>query len=74
MQQFWNGFEKRALDVGRVRGLASKGRHTPPPIPGMRPSPSTPQRIPGHGAVAVSKNLSIKPITQQSRGVPETAT
>jgi len=70
MQQFWNGFEKRALSVGQSIGKFSKGGKTTP-IPGMRTHPSSPSVIPGHGAVSVSKNLNIKSITQHSKGMPE---
>lgn len=66
---FWNGFEKRALSVGQAVGKFSKGGKIP--IPGMRTHPASPATIPGQGAVAVSKNLNIKPITQHSKGMPE---
>jgi len=66
MEQFWNGFEKRAANLGKF----SRGGKTTP-IPGMRQHPSSPSVIPGQGAVSVSKNLNIKSITQHSKGMPE---
>lgn len=75
MEYFWNGFEKRAADlykgISKVVGAGAKGGKVP--IPGMRTHAPSPNIIPGHGAVTVSKKMSIKPITQHSKGMPETA-
>lgn len=74
MEQFWEGFCKRAempaiyKGVSKSVGLGARGGHIP--IPGMRTHPANPTTIPGHGAVSVSKKMSIKPISQQSRGMP----
>jgi len=72
MSHFWQGFEKRASNLltqaKGVVGAGSKGGKIP--IPGMRTHPPHTNIIPGHGAVTVSKNMNIKPITQSSRGVP----
>jgi hypothetical protein len=72
MRQFWSGFEKRANFMGQAVGKFSRGGQIP--IPGMRSHPPSANIIPGHGAVAVSKKMSIKPISQSSRGLPETPT
>lgn len=69
MSAFWNGFEKRAVSVGQAVGNFSKGGKVP--IPGMRTHPASPAAIPGQGAVAVSKKMGIKPISQHSKGMPE---
>jgi hypothetical protein len=66
MDYFWEGFEKRAANLGKF----SRGGKTTP-IPGMRTHPASPAAIPGQGAVAVSKKMGIKPISQHSKGMPE---
>jgi hypothetical protein len=72
MFAFWEGFEKRAIaDVGRAIGRFSRKAHASTPIPGMRMHPATPKIIPGHGAVAVSKSMKIKGISQTSKKLPE---
>lgn len=71
MENFWSGFEKRAASVGRTVGKFSKGGV---PIPGMRLHSPSPKTIPGQGAVSVSKKMNIKPISQHSKGIPETPT
>lgn len=72
---FWQGFEKRAASVGQTVGKFSKGgKVTTIPIPGMRTHPATPKTIPGQGAVSVSKRMHIRPISQHSKGIPETPT
>lgn len=75
MNGFWEGFHKHAVNILKsskgVVGLGSKGGKIP--IPGLRTHSSSPNIIPGQGAVTVSKGMNIKSITQSSKGVPGSA-
>lgn len=60
-------FHKLAFNV--LKGIASKGRHSPPPIPGPRMMHGTSSAIPGQGAMVMGQQgLKKAPQSIKSQG------
>jgi len=67
---FWEGFYKRANTVATPKGLFSRGRHTPPPIPGPKVQAGNPAHVPGQGAMVMGeKGLKQAPQSIKGKGV-----